>query len=175
MLAVLGFAAFQSPDPSPEEVRLDAAANSMGHSSGAYAGVSFGYATGESAVASKNSANSNLATDDEYDTAEGTVASRSAGWLSQVEVRALVEIHFEPGDVNQAMRIAWCESRFDPDSVDRKTGGVGLFRHLPRYWEQRAANAGFTDADPTDPEASIAAAAWEVYNGGGWDIFACAN
>jgi len=48
-----------------------------------------------------------------------------------------------------------------------------LFQHLPKYWDERAENAGFPYADPTDPEASTAAAAWAVYNGGGWDTFAC--
>jgi hypothetical protein len=50
---------------------------------------------------------------------------------------------------------------------------VGLFQHLPRYWAERAENAGFAGAEPGDPEASTAAAAWAVYHGGGWDTFAC--
>jgi hypothetical protein len=84
-----------------------------------------------------------------------------------------VSLYFEPKDVNQAVRVAWCESRFDPSSVDLRTGGVGLFQHLPRYWDERAADAGFKGFVATDAEASTAAAAWAVYNGGGWDIFAC--
>ncbi len=44
-------------------------------------------------------------------------------------------LFFEPTDVNKAVRIAWCESRFDPDAQDLRTGGIGLFNHLPRYWE----------------------------------------
>jgi hypothetical protein len=97
----------------------------------------------------------------------------ASGWLSEIQVRALVSIYFQPRDVNQAVRIAWCESRFDPGSVNLRTGGIGLFQHLPRYWADRADAAGFPGADPTDPEASTAAAAWEVYNGGGWEIFSC--
>ena len=107
------------------------------------------------------------------ETAQGTIASPVSGWLSEVEVRSLVEKYFEPTDVNRAVRIAWCESRFDPNAVDMKTGGVGLFGHLPRYWEERAGNAGFAGIPATDPEASTAAAAWEVYNGAGWEIFSC--
>ncbi len=48
-----------------------------------------------------------------------------------------------------------------------------MFQHLPRYWDERSTAAGFPGAELTDPEASIAAAAWAVYNGGGWDVFAC--
>jgi hypothetical protein len=88
-------------------------------------------------------------------------------------VRALVSKYFQPTDVNKAVRIAWCESRFDPNATDLRTGGVGLFNHLPRYWDERATNAGFPGVAATDPEASTAAAAWEVYNGGGWDVFNC--
>ena len=95
------------------------------------------------------------------------------GWLSEVEVRALVSKYFEPTDVNRAVGIAWCESRFDPSQIDLRTGGVGLFNHLPGYWDERATNAGFPGVDATDAEASTAAAAWEVYDGAGWDIFNC--
>jgi hypothetical protein len=110
---------------------------------------------------------------DDEDGSAGTVATPTSGWLSEVEVRALVSIYFEPTDVNKAVRIAWCESRFDPNATDLRTGGVGLFNHLPKYWDDRATNAGFRGADATDPEASTAAAAWEVYNGAGWQIFGC--
>ncbi|MEX1249148.1 MAG: transglycosylase SLT domain-containing protein, partial [Acidimicrobiia bacterium] len=102
----------------------------------------------------------------------GTIAS-PAGWLSEVQVRALVSEYFKSEDVNTAVRIAWCESRFDPEAVNLRTGAVGLFQHLPQYWEERAANAGFPGADASDPRASAAAAAWAVYEGAGWDIFGC--
>jgi len=107
------------------------------------------------------------------ETSSGTVASPNSGWLSEVEVRALVSKYFQPTDINKAVRIAWCESRFDPNATDLRTGGVGLFNHLPRYWDERATNAGFPGVAAIDPEASTAAAAWEVYNGGGWDVFNC--
>ena len=109
----------------------------------------------------------------EDDGTAGTIASPASGWLSQVEVRALVSLYFEEEDVNQAVRVAWCESRFDPEAVDLTTGATGLFKHLPKYWAERAEKAGFRGAEPTDAEASVAAAAWAVYEGGGWDVFGC--
>ena len=191
LLAVAGFAAFGSPDPTPQEIRTKSATASIGHTAGAYAGITFAL-LGRPAVdlSELDTALTEIeldletleaiasqrqpVTEDDGDAEPiGTIASSISGWLSEVEVRALISLYFEPADVNRAIRIAWCESRFDPNSVDRRTGGVGLFRHLPRYWEERAANAGFPGADPTDPEASAAAAAWEVYNGGGWDVFTC--
>jgi hypothetical protein len=189
LLAVAGFAAFGTPDRSPDEIRAEAAAASIGHTAGAYAGLNFALLGADGATAavavttqtpSVGEGGDDAAEDDAEATedssdqpASGTIASTTSGWLSEIEVRALVEVYFEPQDVNRAVRIAWCESLFDPNATDMRTGGVGLFNHLPQYWDERAENAGFRGADPTDPTASTAAAAWEVYNGAGWEIFTC--
>lgn len=184
LLALAGFAAFGAPQGSSDNIDFQAASASLGHETGAYAGLTFALFTTPVAqtvaAASSTSADtgqeqSDQPTDTEPasdESASGTIADAS-GWLSEVQVRALVSDYFKAGDVNAAVRIAWCESRFDPESVNLRTGAVGLFQHLPQYWEERAANAGFAGAEPTDPEASTAAAAWAVYNEGGWDIFAC--
>jgi hypothetical protein len=187
LLAVAGFAAFGTPDRSPDEIRAKAAAASIGHTAGAYAGLNFallGTDGATQAVAIATDSPSAREDEEASEDAEGsgdssdrpssgTIASTTSGWLSEIEVRALVEVYFEPQDVNRAVRIAWCESLFDPNATDVRTGGVGLFNHLPQYWDQRAEDAGFGGADPTDPTASTAAAAWEVYNGAGWEIFTC--
>ena len=189
LIAVAGFAAFGTPDADGDQVRAEAAADSMGHTAGAYAGLNFVLigedgATAAVAVAAASDEAETLAaqstetaetaeTSEDTDSAAGTIVTPSSGWLSEVEVRALVELYFEPQHVNRAVRIAWCESRFDPAATDLRTGGVGLFNHLPRYWDERSANAGFAGVDASDPEANTAAAAWEVYNGGGWEIFSC--
>jgi hypothetical protein len=189
LLAIAGFAAFGTPSASLEEIRVEAAAASIGHTTGAYAGVAF---TPIGLPATANSSNADLGlssdpdlatlqaasraeaagSDGEVSTAAGSV-SFTSGWLSEVEVRALISLYFQPEDVNQAVRVAWCESRFDPESIDLRTGGEGLFHHLPRYWNERATQAGFAGSPPTDAEASTAAAAWAVYEGGGWDVFTC--
>lgn len=172
---------------------MEAAAASMGHTSGAYAGLAFALlgedqsSTGtdievaegylDPTLETLEAAVANSPTDagsaDGNHPSDGTIASPVSGWLSEVEVRALLSLHFEPEDVNHAIRVAWCESRFDPNSVNLRTGGVGLFQHLPQYWNERAASAGFMGFEPTHAEASAAAAAWAVYNGGGWDVFGC--
>lgn len=177
LLAFVGFAAFGNLDPTPDQLRAEAAAASIGHTAGAYAGLTFALLAGEAPESEAQPAVETVEAGSDEEASDsaaspGTIASHT-GWLSQVEVRALVSIYFDPADVNRAIRVAWCESRFDPESVDLRDGGVGLFHHLPKYWEERAANAGFAGARPTDPEASTAAAAWEVYKGGGWDVFGC--
>lgn len=176
LLAFAGFAAFGTSQDAANGIDFDAASASLGHTTGTYAGLTFALfadaiATSELA-ATLASDESTATTDPGAGTADGTIASE-AGWLSEVQVRALVTKYFKPEDVNTAVRIAWCESRFDPEAINLRTGAVGLFQHLPQYWEERADSAGFTGADATDPEASTAAAAWAVYDGGGWDIFAC--
>ncbi len=193
LLAFAGFAAFGSPSQTSQEVQVEAEAASMGHTSGAYAGLAFALLGGDQSSTSteidvageyldpipptlgavvQESPAEDDSTEDTHLSA-GTTTSPTSGWLSEVEVRALVSLYFEPEDVNQAVRVAWCESRFDPDSVNLRTGGVGLFQHLPRYWKERAANAGFSGFEQTNADASSAAAAWAVYHGGGWDVFGC--
>jgi hypothetical protein len=173
LLALAGFAAFGNPGPDSQQVRIEAAAASMGHAAGAYAGLGFARVGLVEVPTALEAADAEAPEDETAQVATGTIATPGTGWLSEVEVRALASLYFEPADVNRAVRVAWCESRFDPNSVNLRTGGIGLYQHLPRYWEERAANAGFTGADQTDPEASVAAAAWAVYHGGGWDVFAC--
>lgn len=186
LLAIAGFAAFGTPEGGSEDLEANVVAASIGHTAGAYAGLSFALAgdgeTAAVAVADETETETDEAESqapepstapETEETSHGTIASPVSGWLSEVEVRSLVEKYFEPTDVNRAVRIAWCESRFDPNAVDMQTGSVGLFGHLPRYWEERAGNAGFPGIPATDPEASTAAAAWEVYNGAGWEIFSC--
>ena len=180
LLAAAGFAAFGTSQDAANDLEYEAAAASLGHTAGTYAGLTFALfadAPAETTVA--GSADSTAVDEDEEATlssdassSTGTIAS-PAGWLSEVQVRALVTEYFKAEDVNTAVRIAWCESRFDPEAVNLRTGAVGLFQHLPQYWEDRAASAGFTGADATDPRASTAAAAWAVYDGAGWDIFGC--
>lgn len=178
LLALAGFAAFGTPDRDPVGAQVIAAAASIGHDAGAYAGLGFARGVDEVTTAIPiepvaDAEESSLAASDEAESTTTTSSIPTTGWLSEVEVRTLVSLYFEPADVNQAVRIAWCESRFDPSAMDLRTGGKGLFNHLPQYWEDRAANAGFPGADVHDPEASVAAAAWEVYNGAGWDVFNC--
>ncbi len=178
LLAVAGFAAFGTSGGTPADIGLDAPEASLGHDTGTFAGLTFALLAGgdpsteiETVAVAEETAPEVPTSDPAEEASPGTITT--AGWLSQVQVRALVAEYFESDDVNQAVRVAWCESRFDPTSTNLRTGAVGLFQHLPRYWEERAESAGFPNADPTDPVASTAAAAWAVYNGGGWDVFAC--
>ena len=183
LLATLGFAAFGASSGQTENLSAASAGATIGHATGAYAGLTFAI-LGSSPSVSIEGLDSNSVVADEVlgvsilgepDNSEQPSIDTSipGSWLSQVEVRELISQYFAPTDVNTAVRVAWCESRFNPQSLDLRTGAAGLFKHLPRYWPDRTAAAGFRNADLTDPEASVAAAAWVVYNGGGWDVFTC--
>jgi hypothetical protein len=180
LLAAAGFAAFGTTGSTEAELQFDASEPGLGHSTGAQAGFNYALLAGEGSPGTQGTATATTldgaepAESDEGETsADGTIAPAETGWLSQVQVRALVAKYFATEDVNRAVRVAWCESHFNPSSTNLRTGAVGLFQHLPRYWEERAESAGFPGAEPTDPEASTAAAAWAVYNEGGWDTFVC--
>lgn len=173
LLAVAGFAAFQiGDDTAPQPV-----ADDLGREIGAMVGLGFSNPSSSAGtVTAARPAQPQTTTPVESpesspDDPEDTLPTH--GWLSEMQVRALVSTYFEPEDVNRAIRVIWCESRFNPTAANPQNGAVGLFQHLPQFWPQRAAAAGFPDADPTDPEANIAAAAHAVYEEGGWDVFAC--
>ncbi len=171
LLAVAGFAAFQI---GGREAPLASNAD-LGRQSGALAGLGFNSSEAQVAVVSVavESASSESNSGPSADPVPvDTIPTH--GWLSEMQVRALVSMYFRPEDINRAVRVVWCESRFNPTASDPHTGATGLFQHLPEFWPQRAEAAGFSAAEPTDPEASVAAAAEAIYNEGGWDVFACA-
>jgi hypothetical protein len=84
------------------------------------------------------------------------------------QVYALVSAYFKPQDVERAVLIAWCESRYDANATNPSSGAAGLFQHIPRFWAGRSTKAGVGGADIYDPSANTAVAAWLVYANGGW-------
>jgi hypothetical protein len=65
-----------------------------------------------------------------------------------------------------AMRIAWCESRYHPNSVNTDSGASGLFQFMPGTW----AGTPWASQSPFDPVANAQAAAWlySHYGPGRW-------
>ena len=76
--------------------------------------------------------------------------------------RPLVMKYF-PEDLQwQALDMILCESSGRERVQNPTENAVGLFQFLPGVWDVASEAAGFAGADRTDPEASIAAAAWLV-------------
>jgi Transglycosylase SLT domain len=68
--------------------------------------------------------------------------------------------------VQWAMNVAWCESRYHPNSVNSDSGASGLFQFLPSTWS----GTPYASKSPFDPRANSFAAAWlySHYGPGRW-------
>jgi len=71
-----------------------------------------------------------------------------------------------PAAVQWAMNVAWCESRYHPNSVNTDSGASGLFQFLPSTWS----GTPYANQSPFDPRANAFAAAWlySHYGPGRW-------
>jgi hypothetical protein len=88
--------------------------------------------------------------------------------MTEAEARGIISLFFAPEDVALALEVSYCESRWDPGATNPSSGAAGLFQHLPRFWSDRAASAGWAGASSYDAHANAAVSAWLVYEGGGW-------
>lgn len=61
-----------------------------------------------------------------------------------------------PAAVQWAMNVAYCESRYHPNSVNSSSGASGLFQFLPSTW----AFTPYAAQSPFDPKYNALAAAW---------------
>jgi hypothetical protein len=70
------------------------------------------------------------------------------------------------GAVQWAINVAWCESRYHPNSVNSDSGASGLFQFLPSTWS----GTPYASQSPFDPRANAFAAAWlySHYGPGRW-------
>jgi hypothetical protein len=85
-------------------------------------------------------------------------------------VQDIIRSAFQPlGDasVNWAMRIAFCESTYNPNAVNASSGAMGLFQFLPTTWR----STPFAADSPFDPQANARAAAWllQTYGPSQWE------
>ena len=96
-----------------------------------------------------------------------TIGEAAAQW------RPLVAAYFDPGQVDYALAVLWCESRGDPNAANPTSSARGLFQHLERYWPERSSKAGWSGYSIFDPEANVAVAAWLSAGGSGWHHWTC--
>ena len=71
-----------------------------------------------------------------------------------------------PAAVQWAINVAYCESRYHPNSVNSSSGASGLFQFLPSTW----GGTPWASQSPFDPVANAQAAAWlySRYGPGRW-------
>ena len=63
-------------------------------------------------------------------------------------------------DPEQLLRVAYCESRYDPLAYNGILGASGLFQIIPGTWRANSAAAGYGGASVWDPVANANVAAW---------------
>ena len=68
-------------------------------------------------------------------------------------------------DVEQLLRVAYCESRYDPLAYNGILGASGLFQIIPGTWRANSVPAGYGGASVWDPVANANVAAWMFSNG----------
>jgi len=71
-----------------------------------------------------------------------------------------------PAAVQWAINVAYCESRYHPNSVNSESGASGLFQFMPSTWS----GTPWASQSPFDPVANAQAAAWlySHYGTGRW-------
>src|SRR5207248_2447686 len=62
-------------------------------------------------------------------------------------------------DPDQMLRVAYCESHYNPNAVNASSGASGLFQFLPSTWVYQSPRAGYGGASPFDPVANANTAA----------------
>ena len=71
---------------------------------------------------------------------------------------------------HEAVRVAWCESRWNPRARNPRSTAAGLMQFLDSTW----ARTPYARLDPLDPYANALAAGWLWRaNGGSWREWSC--
>ena len=68
-------------------------------------------------------------------------------------------------DPNQLLRVAWCESRYNPYALNARSGAAGLFQFMPATWAANSVRAGYAGANVFDAVANANTAAYMFRNG----------
>ena len=97
------------------------------------------------------------------------VEARRGHPLPPQEVRELIGKYFQPRDEAWALRVSYCESRWDANAKNDYSTAAGLFQFLRGTWNWVASKLSlpsYASGAPYDPEMNVQAAAWLFYNGG---------
>jgi soluble lytic murein transglycosylase-like protein len=82
-------------------------------------------------------------------------------------VAAIYAVFGDSPGLQWALRVAYCESRYNPLAINKSSGASGLFQFMPATW-----NAHFAGWNIWDPYAQ-ARAALQFYNAGATNAWVC--
>ena len=87
--------------------------------------------------------------------------------LAPAEIEAIIRAAAATygADADQLLRVAYCESRYDPLAYNGILGASGLFQIIPGTWRANSARAGLGGASVWDPVANASVAAWMFAHG----------
>jgi hypothetical protein len=68
-------------------------------------------------------------------------------------------------DPTQLLRVAYCESRYNPNAYNASSGASGLFQFLATTWAPNSVRAGYAGASVFDPVANANTAAYMFSRG----------
>jgi hypothetical protein len=81
-----------------------------------------------------------------------------AGGDMEAIIRAAAARH--GADPTQLLRVAYCESRYNPSAYNKSSGASGLFQFLATTWAANSVRAGYAGASVFDPVANANTAAY---------------
>lgn len=86
----------------------------------------------------------------------GTRAAAAPGDIQAIITAAAAQWG---ADANQLLRVAYCESHYNPYAYNAGSGASGLFQFLPSTWAANSVRAGYGGASPFDAVANANTAA----------------
>jgi uncharacterized protein YabE (DUF348 family) len=88
-----------------------------------------------------------------------------SGGGSEIEAIIRDAAAAQGANADQLVRVAYCESRFNPGAYNASSGASGLFQFLASTWAANSVRAGYAGASVFDPVASANVAAWMFARG----------
>ncbi|MDP9337088.1 MAG: G5 domain-containing protein, partial [Actinomycetota bacterium] len=88
------------------------------------------------------------------------VGTRMPSGAAEIEAIIRDAATAQGANADQLVRVAYCESRFNPGAYNASSGASGLFQFMPATWAANSIRAGFGGASVWDPVASANVAAY---------------
>jgi uncharacterized protein YabE (DUF348 family) len=88
------------------------------------------------------------------------VGTRVPSGAAEIEAIIREAAAAQGANADQLLRVAYCESRYNPGAYNAWSGASGLFQFMPATWAANSVRAGFGGASVWDPVASANVAAY---------------
>ena len=93
------------------------------------------------------------------------VGTRTPPGSSDIETIIRDAAAAQGANADQLLRVAYCESRYNPGAYNASSGASGLFQFMPSTWAANSVRAGYAGASVWDPVANANVAAWMFARG----------